>query len=91
MHFIFFDELTSNPKEVIDGVYKFLGEPPFKHDFDNVEQTTHEDDFFHGFKDLHTIRKQVLPIPPDWREILGDFAERYASLNFWDKYRRYKK
>ncbi|MEI8249390.1 MAG: sulfotransferase [Candidatus Taylorbacteria bacterium] len=90
MHFIFFDELTENPKATIDAVYAFLGEKPFAHDFDNIEQTTHEDDFFHGFKDLHTIRKQVLPVPPDWREVLGGWAERYEKLNFWDTYRKRK-
>jgi sulfotransferase len=87
MYFVLFDELTTRPKETMDGIYKFLGEKPFHHDFDKVEQTTHEDDFFHGFSNLHTIRKQVLPVPSDWREVLGDFADKYKSLNFWDKYK----
>lgn len=87
MHFVFFDDLTAKPRKTMKAIYEFLGEEPFEHNFDSVEQTTHEDDFFHGFTDLHTIRKQVLPIPPDWEEVLGDFADKYKELNFWDKYR----
>ncbi len=87
MYFVFFDELTTKPGEVMRGIYEFLGEPYFDHDFRNVEQSTHEDDFFHGFKDLHTIRNQVAPVATQWKEVLGPFAEKYAKLNFWDKYR----
>jgi sulfotransferase len=88
MHFIFFEELTTEPEKVMRGVYEFLGEKYFDHDFANVEQTTQEDDFFHGFKDLHTIRKIVRPVPSDWKEILGEFAERYGKLNFWENGRK---
>ncbi len=85
MHFVFFDDLTQHPKETLMEIYEFLEEKPFEHDFKNVEQTTTEDDFFHGIRDLHTIRKEVKPIKSDWREILGPWAEKYGDLNFWDK------
>jgi sulfotransferase len=88
MHFVFFDELTSNPKQVMQNIYTFLREDYFAHNFDNVEQTTNEDDFFHGFKDLHTIRNKVRPVYSDWKEVLGDFAAKYENLNFWDKDRK---
>lgn len=84
MHFVFFEELTSDPQKIMRAVYEFIGEDYFDHDFDNVEQTTNEDDFFHGFKDLHTIRRKVRPVYSDWREVLGTFAARYEVLNFWD-------
>ena len=90
MHFVFFDELTTKPKETMKNIYAFLGEDYFAHNFDNVEQTTNEDDFFHGFKDLHTIRNKVRPVYSDWREVLGDFAVKYENLNFWDTYRKDK-
>jgi len=85
MHFVFFEELTTNPKRVMKEVYAFLGEDYFDHDFKNVEQTTKEDDFFHGFKDLHTIRREVKPVSSEWREVLGSFAERYDKYNFWNR------
>ena len=91
MHFVFFDELTNNPKQTMQEIYQFLGEDYYAHDFNNVEQSTQEDDFFHGFKDLHTIRKKVAPVGSNWKEVLGPTAEQYGSLNFWDKAIRNKK
>ena len=46
---------------------------------------THEDDYFHGFVGLHDIRSKVEPMPSQWEKVLGEFAERYGKLNFWEK------
>ena len=51
---------------------RFLGEEPFKHDFDHVEQLTFEDDYAHGFKDLHKIRAKVEPQGPSWATPFDD-------------------
>jgi sulfotransferase len=69
MHFVEYEQLTNNPKEVLAGIYTFLGEAEFTHDFENVEQVTFEDDFFYGYKDLHVIRRQIRPQPPQWPKI----------------------
>jgi len=85
MHFIFFEELTTNPERVLRAIYKFLDEPYFDHDFGNIVQTTKEDDFFHGFTDLHQIRSEVKPVHSDWKTILGEVGNKYEKFNFWDK------
>lgn len=82
MHFIHFDNLTSRPKETMQAAYAFLGEEYFPHDFENVEQATHEKDEAHGFVDLHTIRAAVRPVKKDYREILGDAVKPYLNVNF---------
>lgn len=87
MHFIFFEELTTNPEKVLRAVYKFLGEPYFEHDFANIAQSTKEDDFFHGFTDLHQIRNEVKPVPSDWQVILGEVGTKYENYNFWTKFK----
>lgn len=69
MHFVEYDQLTKNPKGVLEGIYDFLGEAGFSHDFENVEQVTFEDDFVYGYKDLHIIRQQVRPQPPQWPKV----------------------
>lgn len=84
MHFIFFEELSSNPEKVMRGVYEFLDEEYYPHDFKNVAQSTHEDDRIYGFTDLHTIRSEVKSLTSDWRTVLGDWAEKYGGLNFWN-------
>src|SRR5262249_45187769 len=44
MHFVRFEELTQQRQQTMKKIYEFLGEPYFEHDFDHVEQVTHEDD-----------------------------------------------
>lgn len=71
MHFVEYDQLTQNPKAVLEGIYDFLGEAEFAHDFENVQQVTFEDDFVYGYKDLHTIRQQVRPQPQQWTKVFN--------------------
>lgn len=84
MHFVKFEELTSNPTKCLSDIYEFLGEEQFKHDFDNVVQVTKEDDSVHGFKGLHDIRSKVEPMKPQWPTVLGKGFRDYGSSNFWD-------
>jgi sulfotransferase len=83
MHFVRFEELTQRPAETMRGIYEFLGETPFEHDFEHVEQITREDDEVHGLIGLHTIRSKVEPIAPQWPKILGKAADTYAGLDLW--------
>lgn len=85
MLFVRFEDLTTNPKQTMQDIYKFLGKDYFEHDFNNIEQVTFEDDSIHGFKNLHQIRKQVRPVESSWEKVLGKFAEPYGNLNFWNK------
>lgn len=86
MYFVHFDDLTRNPKEAMQGIYKFLGEQPFNHDFEHVEQVTTEDDMVHGIRGLHDIRPAVRPVPKRARELLGPLAEKYRGPYVWDDY-----
>lgn len=82
MHFIDFDDLCSQPAETMAKVYGFLGEDLFSHDFDHVEQSTHEKDEEHGFVDLHTIRAKMEPIKKDYKQILGDSVKPYLGYTY---------
>ncbi len=83
MYFIDFDDFTRDPQRVMSEVYQFLGEEPFQHNFDKVEQVTWEDDRVHGIPNLHRIRSKIEPMESQWPKILGKFAEKYGQLNFW--------
>jgi len=72
MHFIDYEDLTRKPQAVMEGVYRFLGQPGCTHDFDHVEQVTVEDDMVYGFKDLHVIRQKVEPQAPAWPRVYDD-------------------
>ena len=80
MHFVEYDQLTKNPKDTLEGIYDFLGETGFVHDFENVEQLTVEDDFFYGYKDLHVIRQQVRPQTPQWSKV---FDQTVLNTQAW--------
>lgn len=71
MHFVHYETLTSSPEKTMRGIYEFLGEPPFQHDFDNVKQITWENDEIYGMKGLHDIRSKVEPVKSRHTEILG--------------------
>lgn len=93
MHFVEYDELTGDPKKTLDGVYRFLEEDTFQHDFNNVQQVTIEDDFIYGFKDLHTIRPVVQPQSAQWPHVFDDAVfktpvwENIQNLaTFWRTY-----
>ncbi len=81
--FIDFDDLTRDPQRAMSEVYQFLGEEPFEHNFNHVEQITWEDDTIHGIENLHRIRSKVEPMEKQWPAVLGKFAEKYGQLNFW--------
>ncbi|MCI5108706.1 MAG: sulfotransferase [Candidatus Pacebacteria bacterium] len=85
MFLVDFDDMTRDPEGTFKQIYQFLGEEPFEHDFNNVEQVTWENDALHGFKDLHKIKSKVEPMEPQWPKVLGGFADKYKELNFWKK------
>lgn len=88
MHYVEFEKLTVAPKTTLKNVYAFLDEEPFDHDFDNVKQVTQEDDVWHGYRDLHTIRPKVEALEPQWPHVLGkEVADRFAGpvTNFWQE------
>ncbi|MCX7111318.1 MAG: hypothetical protein NTX45_14565 [Proteobacteria bacterium] len=70
-----------------------MGENPFAHDFNHVEQVTFEDDFVYGFKDLHIIRQIIKPQPPQWPKVFDDAVFQSPSwktiesvAQFWKLY-----
>jgi sulfotransferase len=95
MHFVDYDELTRQPKRTLAALYGFLGEKSHEHDFQHVEQVTFEDDFVYGFKDLHQIRPQVAPQPPQWMQVFDDsvfqspaWKNVEGAATFWKSYQK---
>jgi sulfotransferase len=81
-HFVDYNELTTNPQQVMKEVYQFLDKPLFKHDFNNVSQYTIEKDDEHGFTDLHTIRPVIKPQEDDSRAVLGPLYDQFAGFHY---------
>lgn len=82
--FIKFEDFCINPEENMKKVYSYLEIPYYQHDFDNVEQFTHENDQVYGFFGDHTIRQKVATIENDWEEILGvDNCRSIVDNYYW--------
>lgn len=82
--FIEFNNLTHNPELTMRQIYDFLGNEYFEHDFNNVVQTTSENDDIHGIPGLHTIRPKVEPLNVDAKTIIGpDAYARFSNAEFW--------
>jgi sulfotransferase len=78
-----YETLTSNPAEAMKAVYDFVGEMPFKHDFNNVEFDADEFDTRLGTPGLHRVGRQV---KAEKRETIlpPDIFRRYENDNFWN-------
>jgi sulfotransferase len=84
MLFVEFEELTARPARTMDGIYDFLGEPKFMHQFDDVVQVARENDDKHEYRNLHDIRPKVAPMAPQWPEVLGAVGNDYSeNAYFW--------
>ncbi len=77
-----YDLLTQYPERTLELIYKFIDEPKFEHDFNNVDYSENEFDQNLGGKGLHSVGKKVefksrrSILPPDL------FA-KYQDMDFW--------
>jgi sulfotransferase len=82
--FVEFNDLTHNPESTMQNVWDFLEMDVPKHDFNNVKQTTQEDDRIHGYLDMHKISTIVKPAELKGRRVLGDKLWReFSASEFW--------
>jgi sulfotransferase len=79
-----YDSLVRDPQATIERIYRELGEPLFKHDFDNVEYDHPEFDAGLGMPGLHKVRSRVAPVSRE-PSIPPELFSRYADMSFWTK------
>ncbi len=84
IHLVEFDDLVTSPDATMRGVYEFLGMNYHFHDYENVVQTTFENDLEHGIPGLHNVRQNVFPVDSNALEVLGKEAYgKYQDAQFW--------
>ena len=69
--FIRYEDLCSNPDNVMKSIYQYLELNEFKHNFQHINQITTENDAVHGIYGDHVIRNSLKMLPNDSKEILG--------------------
>lgn len=77
-----YDLLTQHPARTLELIYRFIGEQPFDHDFNNVDYAENEFDQHLGVKGLHSVKKKVEY--KSRRSILPpDLFMKYQEMDFW--------
>jgi sulfotransferase len=81
MYFVEYDRMCEQPDRVFEEIYEFIDETEFKHDFNNIEQVTEENDDYHMWgKDLHKIRAKLEPQPEAWKKV---YPRHVTKSDFW--------
>jgi len=85
MHFVEYKDLVSKPQETLNKIYEFLGEEPFEHNFENVENKFREQDMItYGLNDMHEVRSEVKVTAPSPMEVLSPYIlERCKGMDIW--------
>jgi hypothetical protein len=84
LHFIHYNDLVEDPQTAIDGAYKFLDIPIFKHRFENLSQyetngIAYDDTYTEFGEKLHSVKDKLSltehnPLPKN-------IVEKYGNLN----------
>jgi hypothetical protein len=87
LHFVEYDDLIKNPNDTLVKLYSFLGEDFFQHSFDNIKNEFREKDLeTYGLSDMHEVRKKLVSIAPNPKEILSnEILQKFSNFNYWRK------
>jgi sulfotransferase len=88
IHFVEYRDLTSKPVETLSALYEFLGEEPFEHTFDNIENQNRENDqLTYGLEDMHEVRKKLSVTSPPPQEVLPEqILVKCKGMDFWRQF-----
>ena len=68
--FVKFEDLCSKPQETMNKIYKYIGEEPFEHDFQNIKKEVIEDCTPYGIFGDHNIKPSIKPAGEQWKNLL---------------------
>ena len=89
MHFIDYNDMMSNPEQVMEDIYDFLGEEYYEHTFDGLSNTHRENDLnTYGLGDMHEVRSKLekTSTPPESilpKEIIDLYQDNKKQMEFW--------
>ena len=77
-----YETLTTDPARALAAVYAFIGEPPFAHDFENIQFEASEFDARLGAPGLHEVGRSVRPVTRQ-TVLPPDLVRRVENDSFW--------
>lgn len=83
--FVQYETFTRQPDMVMERIYAELGETPFKHDFDNVVNTSEDPDGLYLYKFPHEGSGKVAPHDPnEWKKYISPDLKDTITNRFPD-------
>lgn len=85
IHLVEYTDLVNKPETTMKGIYEFLGQPDFTHDFTKLENVhREEDEKVYGLPDMHEVRPTISSISRDPKEVLPEkVIADVQGLEFW--------
>jgi len=90
IHFIQYDDLVSNPKEVMNNLHSFIQLDSFNYRFDNIvakdeDKNKRNDLEVYGLSTMHKVRKSISKISKPYTEVLSaEVINKYINHDFWN-------
>lgn len=82
-HFVRYADLVTDTKNIIDGIYAFLGIDKYEHDFNNIENKFAESDEVYGLLGMHDIRPKISASRVNPEAVLSDYVlNKYGNSDF---------
>jgi len=69
--FVRYEDFVRDPQNQMNRIYDYFRVPRYNHNFNHIEQITHEDDKVYGAYDFHTMQNKLTINEPDFVEVLG--------------------
>lgn len=70
-----YEDLISNPYETLLLVYKYLGQPYFEHDLNNIENTATDPDWIYSFKFPHEGSGKLKIVSKEEKEVNKEYLK----------------
>lgn len=84
LHFVEYNDLVNKPEETMAGIYEFLGEQPFKHEFNDITNLNQEaDGSLYGLPDMHEVRSTLGFRDTPMLRIPEKISEAIKGQEFW--------
>ena len=84
LHFVEYNQLVTKPEETMAGIYEFLGEEPFKHEFTDITNINQEaDGSLYGLSDMHEVRPTLGFRQTPMLRIPENISEAIKGQEFW--------
>lgn len=91
--FVKYENFIKEPDLLMKKIYNFLNINSYEHNFENIQQTTLEDDEVYGIRNLHTIKNKIENNENYFLEVLGEeFCNKiYFSFKWFFEYFEYER